>query len=508
MSSKRFTAAAVLDQLKDFQRRTVAYVFNRLYGPEATNRFLIADEVGLGKTLVARGIIAKVIEYLQDRTDRIDIIYICSNAAIAAQNIRRLQVGENNSFVLSTRLTLLPLQMKELAANRINFISMTPGTGLELHGRGGIVQERVLIYQLLRQEPGIHPKGLEKLLQATVRNREAWLRAINDELKYDQELAQAFRNAVRQDKELLASLQEYSEKFRGIRKYIPAAWSQERYHLIGTLRHLLAETCLAALEPDLVILDEFQRFKDLLDGQDEAARLARKLFTYRDVKILLLSATPYKMFTLDLDAGEQHYTDFIRTLKFLYNNDATVSSLEEDIAAYRQGLFALTAGHISSLEASRRRLQAKLRRVMCRTEKVGLTKNLNAMLVEQAPLAPLAPQDFIHAALVDQAGRILAAGNTVEYWRSGPYLFNFLKDYKLRRNLAAIKTLPADLAAGLDKARDQLLTVEKFEHYLPLDPGNPRLRLLFQNMLDRGLGASCGCLRPCPMLSQRVLMLK
>jgi hypothetical protein len=33
------------------------------------------------------------------------------------------------------------------------------------------------------------------------------------------------------------------------------------------LRNLLAHTCVAALEPDLIILDEFQRFKNLLDPQ-------------------------------------------------------------------------------------------------------------------------------------------------------------------------------------------------------------------------------------------------
>jgi hypothetical protein len=56
---------------------------------------LIADEVGLGKTLVARGIIAKTLEHLQDEVERIDVIYICSNAAIATQNINRLNVSDS-----------------------------------------------------------------------------------------------------------------------------------------------------------------------------------------------------------------------------------------------------------------------------------------------------------------------------------------------------------------------------------------------------------------------------
>ena len=88
MLSNRFTAAPALAGLKDFQKNTVEYVFKRLYGDDPTSRFLVADEVGLGKTLVARGIIAKTIEHLQDSVGRIDIVYICSNATIAWQNIK------------------------------------------------------------------------------------------------------------------------------------------------------------------------------------------------------------------------------------------------------------------------------------------------------------------------------------------------------------------------------------------------------------------------------------
>jgi hypothetical protein len=62
-------------ELKDFQRATVDYVISRLYDPATpTRRFLVADEVGLGKTLVARGIVAEVIDRLWDTTKRIDIV--------------------------------------------------------------------------------------------------------------------------------------------------------------------------------------------------------------------------------------------------------------------------------------------------------------------------------------------------------------------------------------------------------------------------------------------------
>ena len=61
--------SAVLSGLKDFQRSTVDYVFKRLYeDDDSVRRFLLADEVGLGKTLVTRGVIARAIDRLWEST--------------------------------------------------------------------------------------------------------------------------------------------------------------------------------------------------------------------------------------------------------------------------------------------------------------------------------------------------------------------------------------------------------------------------------------------------------
>lgn len=140
----------LLDFLKDFQLKTVNHVFNKLYQEKEVDKFLIADEVGLGKTMVARGIIAKIIDKLQKAGKaRIDIIYICSNSQIARQNINRLNIMDKK-FSHSSRITLLPLKIKDLNKNEINFISFTPGTSFHLKSSGGIKRERALLYYLLK----------------------------------------------------------------------------------------------------------------------------------------------------------------------------------------------------------------------------------------------------------------------------------------------------------------------------------------------------------------------
>jgi hypothetical protein len=113
--------AGVLDGLKDFQRETARYVFRRLYlDQDYTRRFLVADEVGLGKTLVARAVIAQAIDHLWDKVQRIDIVYICSNADIAKQNINRLTIDGKEEFVFSSRATLLPIELHNLKKNKLN----------------------------------------------------------------------------------------------------------------------------------------------------------------------------------------------------------------------------------------------------------------------------------------------------------------------------------------------------------------------------------------------------
>ncbi len=489
MTEERFSADAVLSGLKDFQRRTVDYVFNRLYGEDSTTRFLVADEVGLGKTLVARGLIARVLEHLQDKVERVDVIYVCSNAAIATQNVNRLNVSGQQEFALASRLTFLPMQVQQLANNKVNFISFTPGTTFDLKSRGGRVEERALIYKMLRGSEWDVGRGLMNMLQATVQKRDNWKWWVKHwSPTIDDELTEAFRTKVNGDPEFVGRLNACCETFRRFRKHVPWSESNERYELLGELRYRLAQTCLHALEPDLVILDEFQRFKDLLDGDDDAALLARALFSYPEARTLLLSATPYKMLSLDHEQDDDHYPDFLRTLSFLFQDEDAVADLRHEIQEYRNQLFALTGGDHTAITLARDRLQQSLMRVMCRTERVGMTQRLDAMLVEPPRKAPLHAGDLDHAATVDRAARAVGAREPIEYWKSSPYLLNFLKHYELRRRIDEVADAPPEeLVEALRNADGHILENGMFEEYQTIDPACARMRVLFSDTLDKGM---------------------
>ena len=499
MHNNRFLSASALAGLKDFQRKTVEYVFRRLYGSEPTSRFLIADEVGLGKTLVARGIIAKSLEHLQDDVERIDVVYICSNAAIATQNVNRLNVSGTDGFSIATRLTYLPRQVHSLQKNKVNFISLTPGTAFDhARSRGGHVDERAILHRMLydllvvQNEGGRRLRtGLLNILQATA-GKENW-RTMAKELRakdLDADLSDAFRQAVLEDDKLHAALKEGCERFARYRNSGRIPWedSELRYDLIGKLRSKLASVCLSALEPDLVILDEFQRFKHLLDGDDEASMLASALFEYPEVRVLLLSATPYKMFTLDQENDEDnHYPDFIRTLNFLFGDSGKVDEVKSLLSEHRTALHA-RARDPACHPGKKAELERALLKVMCRTERVATTCDHNSMLTDIERTAPIKPADLQHAATVDAVAICVEAREQIEYWKSAPYLINFLKHYELRHKLDARLNDPSDaLRETLLSADGQLLTKDKLEGYQALDPANPRMRALFEDTIDKGM---------------------
>lgn len=478
--SHDFSAQPVLARLKDFQLRTVEFAFRRLFlDQDAVRRFLVADEVGLGKTLVARGVIAKAVEHLQGTRERIDIIYICSNADIAAQNVARLNVTGKNAFVKATRLTLLPLEVKSLREQPINFISFTPGTTFDPGNRGGKKLERRLIFQMLRERLNIPAKGLVRVLQGAA--RDGWFTEVYAPLEYDEPIAETFRAAVKDSAFLkrLRGMSEYAYDYR--RKLCPLKLG-EALELTRELRRLLGQCCLNALEPDLVILDEFQRFKELLAAPESspAAELAHQLFNYSDdLRVLLLSATPYKMYAAHHEE-ENHYRDFLQTAGFLLGDSAEVDALQCDLRDFREVLMTLDGNSVATQRPAlvKAKIEKRLRRVMCRTERVGATAGLDAMVRERAVPVQLAPEDVLEFRSIDRLSTAVGSGDPIEFWRSSPYLLNFMKEYELKRRLADRKNESVFVEALERRPTYRTLRKRSMVRYEDIDPANGRLRAL------------------------------
>lgn len=496
MSPERFDATAVLSRLRAFQRDTVEHVTQRFYGPNPTSRFLVADETGLGKSLVARGVIARTIEQLQDNDniERVDVVYVCSNADIASQNIRRLDVTGDPHLPFASRLTLLAKHSPQLAAGSrrfmkpINLVSFTPGTSFDMGWQTGQSEERAMLYLLLREQfdlTGRRATTARRLLQGQVTTLE---RFTNTVIRLEAGLTEGI------DPQIADSFNgrtvELQQQFTGLidaigqRHSVPGEHRDSLRSLIGELRAELAAASVHTLEPDLIILDEFQRFRHLLDTKNEAGELAHHLFDYPDARVLLLSATPYKPFTYAEEAseGDDHQRDFLRTVDFLIRGcpSASLDTVATQLAEYRTA--AVAGAPVTGLANE---LRHELLKVMCRSERPETAGG--SMHVERRADARPSEADLIGYVALRRVAAHVDGQMTMEYWKSAPYFINFMDGYQLAAKVrdSLSNSRGAD---GLPKllASTQRLSSRALRQFEPIDLGNARLRQLAAETVEAG----------------------
>ena len=501
-------AEEILKPLKPFQKRTVEHAFRQLFlAPDSTARFLVADEVGLGKTLVARGIVARAIEHLWDTVDRIDVVYICSNHSIGLSNLPKLQIGAvgGRSFALATRLTMLATQLapregeRTLADSRLNFVSFTPGTSFRMGQAKGQAAERAVLYHLLRPVVG-RDAALMNLLQGAVRSWEDWRGRLKWPTPLEDGIREAFTSGF-ESSDLVGKLDTTLDLFKRRREAWPDEARGARDTIIGELRLLLANACVQALEPDLVILDEFQRFKSLLETreelQDPGAELAQSLFRAKTpegnpVRTLLLSATPYKMYTTDAElAEEEHYADFVATTRFLLDDDeARVASVENRIARFGRLLkrVATEPGRAAEVSAAKDELEGELRTIMARTERVPASDDRDAMVEAHEGSCRISGQDIRQYLATDALFRAVDAGDPMPFWKSAPYLAHFMHGYRASERLeSAVDDGSPELTAAVDQHASALLRSSELHRFKEIEPANAKLKDTMSHMLDGGL---------------------
>ncbi len=519
--------------LRDFQRDTARYVFSRMFGDgaDSTSRFLVADEVGLGKTLVARGVIAQIIEHLQAAGDRrVDIVYVASNTAIAAQNLRKLAPTGVEVDHHTDRLSLLPFNLDNLGKRDVNLVALTPRTSMDLRSSGGTFDERAAALAALRTIWGgrrVRGKGIAAIFaggigargqltkEQRVRARAAEFGSLGTRPTrlFRQALADVDRKRRKDGKVSLdQELHNLAHELSG--KGVSVDAKQRKAAFIRQVREAMSWTGVQLLQPDLVILDEFQSFRDLLaeSSDDWTGEIARTMFNYehrafnRSARVLLLSATPYVMHTTSAEAAagsDLHYEDFLDTYRFLASGlphvDAEVEQLE---LKRRLGLLRTTIldANITGAEPVRTaagEVSQQLTRVMVRTERLASTADHNGMLrtVKDPVGTPsvTALEQYMDAAKVADylvATKKVRSGDMLEYWKSAPYTLSFLggHEYMLSKGLleqAGANVHDAELRELLDKSK-AVLNWRDIRAYRAFDPANGRLEQLYTDMFDRG----------------------
>lgn len=515
------SAAGELAQLKDFQQRSARYADKQLWAADGTGRFLVADEVGLGKTHVARGVIALAVERLQRLGDkRVDIVYVTSNAAIAAQNLRKLRIAGVHLHERTQRLALLPFDQMTLDGHAANLIALTPGTSLDARSSTGTFRERAACFAALTSTrswaeldsaaslrlfyTGItEESGGAKAARARFRAQLAELGPLPTRLRpeFTRILAALDERRSRSGlSSLLVDFRQLVGHYQGTRPNVPREIRARRSQFIADVRQALATLAVSKLHPDLVILDEFQRFKDLLQvddvSQDQAAQVAQALFTYyqqqegRSTKVLLLSATPYSMHTTRQDAftDDRHYDDFLQTYRFLVNGDeGKVADLRHELSRLRTSLLDVGFTGTAPVAAAAAAVSATLIKVMSRIERLASTEDRDGMLVTaQREVGLPTTGSYRQLVGVSRVASELKQQDMVEYWKSAPYPLSFLggHSYRITREIERSVAEGNDKLQDLLEGNDALVALPAIRRYGRLEPGNPRLESIWCDMLD------------------------
>jgi hypothetical protein len=382
----------------------------------------------------------------------------------------------------------------DLRQNKVNFVSFTPDTSFRISETGGNAEERIVLQRMLSKAWGkdvVRSKGWIKFFQGgkDPQRYEASLKSY-DGSDIDEDIAIKFAQDVESataynDEPLTDVLWDCVDRFRPLRRKPEHQLSRHRYRLIGQMRNLVARAAVDTLEPDLVILDEFQRFKGLLDPEQPGADLAHSIFDQPMARVLLLSATPYKMYTLpDEQEGDDHYADFRRTIEFLGGAERA-AGITRDLRTIRETL--LGSGDIVVAEEAKKRVETDLRRVMSRTERLAATPDRDGML-KDASLGrmQIEASDVLAYRSAAAIAQCVDRQDVFEYWRSSPYIFNIMEGYQVKKRLRdSLSKANGELREALSHAAG-MLDWETLRNYSTLDPGNAKMRALVEDVLDRG----------------------
>lgn len=403
-----------LDALKDFQRATVEVVYENLF-MGGQQRMLVADEVGLGKTIVAKGIIARRIKEKLESGDNtpLKVTYICSNQVIAHENVGKLDIYPNQQSHdrFASRLTFLSLELEDDHDGMLRLNTLTPATSFNKGSNTGQQNERKILYSLLMNDELISESklALALLLRAGVTKAPRdWAEHLESERdghdkKLRSDCSARFLAAIKKEKiqysdcYLFQQLDCYGTLsiYDALCQFLPLL-SCENFedhrdgsnHLAAVLKDVLSEVYVEYIDADIYIPDEFQRFKELVnqESDSEAADIARRIFGTKNSRVLLLSATPFKAFTGDSvqESEEEHYKEFKTILRFLFGES---DECLDDFESHRQSLFKELLNLSPSSDevdtTHRDAVQDVLRRVICRTERLSVSDDLNAMTIDK-----------------------------------------------------------------------------------------------------------------------------
>lgn len=468
-----------LATLKDFQIETVKSVIAS-FNAGGSQRVLVADEVGLGKTIVAKGVIAELLkERLSNQSSGkkitpLRVTYICSNLTLADENRKKLAVfdrDDEDKYVLQPSygrlLHTAVIDDSDNGSGKIlEICSLTPSTSFNMTRGDGDWYERLIIFSALTKsndELSRQRNQLSKFFSKGVGNWDKEKDAFPMD-KLDSKIFKSFHESLKR------KISEKDQNYCGMN--LPkATWieallalcrgdlsfteTEDRFR--SCLRLLMAQACSKNLEADLFILDEFQRFKALLDSNEknEESLIAREIFSKKKTKALLLSATPFKAVSRseDDEDGNAHAEELNYLLNFLtLSNQEFLLDYEQHRKGLQQQILQLkdASFNMGSIESCHKSaIEKLLEPYLCRTERTQISDGYENLLCSSVPndmerIENFSKHDIEVFKVLDQLGLALqkdhpgrSAAQLMEFYKASPWPLSFLTGYQFKKDLDA-----------------------------------------------------------------------
>lgn len=484
---------------KDFQKATADRIL-QLFTSYGQRRVLLADEVGLGKTIIAKEVIERLAKWHKEKLndDHFKVLYICSNINIARQNAKKLGIKDTLD-VSESRLSMQHLKIYESKRQGHDYkqlIPLTPATSFTMTIGCGTVGERALMYAHLKRMPCF--SDMENALYGFMSYdvSKSWPGAVE---WYEGRVIECDKNGSNYIAEMQKSLQEMmpGDLIKAIRMACDSNRDIEarnpRRLLINELRRIFAGISLGKLEPDLVIMDEFQRFRDLIKPSvSEQGMLSDKfLHGNTTAKVLLLSATPYKLYsTLEEIAqnGEEfeHYNEFMEVMDFLFYDKDKNAEFKEVWRNYSCALREMGSVDLTVLVAYKDAAEDKMYGAVCRTERINSgiiddsqAAELNAELSEADILSYIQAQQLMDYIEKDDPNASRRRRMPIDYVKSSPYLLSFMENYEIKKDIVKYFEKTGKYAVLSQKNYQNLLLRKNALHcYKKIPMNNARLEKL------------------------------
>ena len=443
-------------KLKDFQKATVKHIVD-IFKSKKQRRVLLSDEVGLGKTIVSKGVIKAVGELSDDygiwEDNTYRVVYICSNANIVKQNTENLGIEEVMNIDesrLSMQHFIVAKKVKELNVAKKDkpriLIPLTPGTSFNLQTSAGNMNERALMFAILSHLDDFknHKTALKKRLNIYGANGDNWKNAID---KYENEVTEIEKVCTGYRENICKEVVK-DDNYQAAKNLLLKAIEKEadyntKNKAITLFRIIFCKISMKELNPDLVIMDEFQRFSSLLnlDGNSEEAMLTRTFFGKEDGPfILLVSATPYKPFTtleeLNENKIDAQYQDFNKLTDFLFDgrDDITFQQVWHD---YSKELCHISSDNLDLLIARKNIAEDTMYEAMSRTERYrnSAQDDTHLKISTGDVVSYCQMQEVFDECNKLTEGKFSVKTLPMEYAKSSPYLLSFMDKYKLKEKL-------------------------------------------------------------------------